>query len=158
VPPLLEAALVALSAEPAAYDEAGRGGHLAALILDEIARSPTTPFALPVPSDRRMRRLVQMLIKNPGLPLDLDQWGREIGVSRRTLTRLFRAQTGLSFGAWRRRLRLLRAAARHADGENLARVAASLGYQSIAAFRAMARKEIGINFDCLCASRSTSRH
>jgi hypothetical protein len=54
--PLLEAALVVLSAEPAAYDESGRAGHLAALILDEIARAPATAFALPVPADRRLAK------------------------------------------------------------------------------------------------------
>jgi hypothetical protein len=42
VPPLLEAALVALSAGPPAYDESGRGGHLASLILDEIPRAGDT--------------------------------------------------------------------------------------------------------------------
>jgi AraC-like DNA-binding protein len=96
---LLEAALVALSAEPPAYDTTGRGGHLASLILDEITRAPTTPFALPVPADRRLRQLAQRLIEHPGSPLDIDHWANEVGVSRRTLTRVFRAQTGLSFGA-----------------------------------------------------------
>jgi hypothetical protein len=48
VSPLLEAALVALSTESHLYDRMGRGGHLAALVLDEIARAPATAFALPV--------------------------------------------------------------------------------------------------------------
>jgi hypothetical protein len=46
---LLDAALVALSDEPVLYDPAGRGGHLAALVLDELTRAPDTPFALPLP-------------------------------------------------------------------------------------------------------------
>jgi AraC-like DNA-binding protein len=150
VPPLLEAALVALSAEPPAYDTDGRGGHLASLILDEITGAPTTPFALPVPADRRLRQLAQRLIEHPGSPLDIDHWADAVGVSRRTLTRVFRAQTGLSFAAWRRRLRLLRGAARCADGEPLARVAASLGYNSLAAFLSMARRELGTDFAHLC--------
>jgi AraC-like DNA-binding protein len=146
VQPLLETALVALSAEPPAYGTAGRGGHLASLILDEITHAPTTPFALPVPADRRLRRLAQRLIEHPGSPLDIDHWADEVGVSRRTLTRVFRTQTGLSFGAWRRRLRLLRGAARCADGEPLAHVAAGLGYNSLAAFQSMARRELGTDF------------
>jgi AraC-like DNA-binding protein len=143
VSPLLEAALVALSAEPVSYDEHGRGGHLAALILDEIRRAPATAFALPVPRDPRLAKLAKALIEDPGLSLDIDRWADAIAVSRRTMTRLFRAQTGLSFGAWRRRLRLLRAATRQADGEPISRVAASLGYRNVAAFRAMARREFG---------------
>jgi hypothetical protein len=38
-------------------------------------------------------------------------------------------------------LRLLTAAARQADGEPMSRITASLGYRSLAAFRAMARRE-----------------
>ena len=147
VSPLLQTCLVALSSERPAYDEHGRGAHLAALILDEVVRAPTTPFALPLPTDRRLQRLSRMLIENPAVSLDIDDWANEAGVSRRTLTRLFRAQTGLSFGTWRRRLRLLQAATRFADGEPLPRLAASVGYGSLPAFRAMARRELGMDFE-----------
>ena len=147
VSPLLQTSLVALSAEQPAYDAHGRGAHLAALILDEITRAPATPFALPVPADRRLAKLASVLIKNPASSQNIDGWANEMGVSRRTLTRLFRTQTGLSFGTWRRRLRLLRATTRCADGEPLAGIAASVGYKSLSAFRAMARKELGTEFE-----------
>lgn len=143
VTPLLEALLVALSFEPTRYDESGRGGRLVALTLDEVRRAPATPFALAVPEDPRLAKLAKALIANPGSTFTIDGWTDTIGVSRRTLTRLFRCQTGLSFGAWRRRLRLMEAAARRSDGEPLGKVAASLGYRSLAAFRAMARRELG---------------
>jgi AraC-like DNA-binding protein len=62
------------------------------------------------------------------------------------MTRLFRDQTGISFGDWRRRLRLLSAAARVSDGEPLAKVAANLDYRNMASFRAMARRQFGDDF------------
>jgi AraC-like DNA-binding protein/mannose-6-phosphate isomerase-like protein (cupin superfamily) len=140
---LLEAALISLIAESETYAEGGRGGHLAWIILDEVRRAAAAPFELPIPQDRRLERLTSALLQNPASPATIDEWAEEFGVSRRTLTRLFRSQTGLSFGTWRRRLRLLTAAARQADGEPIGRVAASLGYESLAAFRAMARREFG---------------
>jgi AraC-like DNA-binding protein len=140
---LLQAALVALTAEPIRYDRNSRGGHLAAILLDEVARAPSPPFALVIPGDRRLARLAHALIEDPGSSSTIDIWAMKAGVSRRTLTRLFRKQTGLSFGAWRRRLRLREAAAREAEGEPLHRVVAALGYTSVAAFRAMARRELG---------------
>lgn len=140
---LLRACLLALGDEPLLYDEGGRAGHLAALILDEIARAVATPFVLPMPRDRRLRRLCDALVADPGSGLDIDGWSMEIGTSRRTLTRLFRAETGLTFGAWRRRLRLLQAQARISRGEPISRIAAELGYASLPAFRAMARRELG---------------
>jgi AraC-like DNA-binding protein len=149
-PPLLQEALVALAAEPPAYDLAGRGGHLAALILDEIGRAPAAQFALPLPADRRLRPLARRLIEDPGSRLDINGWADAAGVSRRTLTRLFRAQTGLAFAAWRCRLRLLRAVEYHAGGEPLAHAAARVGYNSVAAFQTMARRETGMDFSDLC--------
>lgn len=140
VSPLLDAALQALADEPVLYDPEGRGPHLAALILHEIAHAPATPFELPLPSDKRLRTLCQALIEAPALPHDIDTWAREVGVSRRTLTRRFRNETGLSFGAWRRRLRLLHTLMQQAEGLALKDAARGVGYRSTQALQAMMRR------------------
>ncbi|CAM5181589.1 AraC family transcriptional regulator [Bosea thiooxidans] len=134
---LLNATLLALAEEPVLYDEDGRGGHLASLVLDEIARAPTTPLALPLPHDGRLRRLCRALIEAPHLPHDIDVWSDRIGVSRRTLTRRFRSETGFSFAEWRRRLRLLEVMARQARGDAMPGIAAAVGYGSPRALRSM---------------------
>lgn len=142
VSPLLDATLVALAGEPVLYDATGRGGHLAALVLDEIARAPDTPLALPLPRDPRLRRLCRALIDDPGLDGGIDAWAEAVGVSRRTLTRRFREETGLSFGAWRRRVRLLEALTRQARGAALHEVTAAVGYRSPRAFQAMMQRSL----------------
>lgn len=144
---LLKATLLALLDEPLLYDVSGRGGHLEALLLDEISRASATPFSLPMPRDERLGRLCRALADDPGMALDLDAWADRIAMSRRTLTRQFRAQTGMSFAAWRRRLRLLEAAALCAQGDVLPRVCARLGYKSVPSFKAMARREFGTAVD-----------
>jgi AraC-like DNA-binding protein len=137
---LLQAALIGLSDEVCGSSRTARADHLIWLILDEIKRAPSMAFVLPMPEDIRLARLTHSLMLDPGSPKTIDQWCDVAGASRRTLTRLFRSQTGISFGDWRRRLRLLSAAARVADGEVLAEVAASLNYRSEAAFRTMVRR------------------
>lgn len=143
VSPLLAAALAALTQEPVLYDEAGRGGHLAALVLDEIRRAPETRLTLPLPGDVRLRRICLGLIDDPASALDLDAWADEGGVSRRTLTRGFRRETGLSFGQWRARARVVRALALAADGQGPHQVAASVGYRSLQALRGRTEKLVG---------------
>jgi len=140
VSPLLDAALQALSDEPVLYDPAGRGPHLAALIMSEIARAPATPFALPLPDDARLRKLCEALVNDPAIGFDIDTWGLQVGVSRRTLTRRFRAETGLSFGEWRRRLRLLHTLMKQAEGSAPKDVARRVGYRSTQALQAMMRR------------------
>ena len=140
---LLAATLEALSAEPLLYDEAGRGGHLAALILDEIARAPETALTLPLPRDPRLRRICDALLKDPALDIDLDGWAEHAGASRRTLTRGFRAETGMSFGDWRSRLRVLRAMTMASDGASPHQIVRAVGYQDQRALRTAARRVLG---------------
>ena len=127
---LLRASILALAEEPALYDEAGRGGHLAALILEEIARSVAAPLALPMPRDPRLAAMVRDLMAEPALDLNLDDWAIRIAMSRRSLTRGFKAETGLSFVAWRRRMRAMAAATLMADGTSPALAARQVGYRS----------------------------
>ncbi|BCB21546.1 helix-turn-helix transcriptional regulator [Bosea sp. ANAM02] len=140
---LLASALEALSVEPLLYDEAGRGGHLAALILDEIARAPETPLTLPLPRDPRLRRICDALLKDPALDVDLDGWAERAGASRRTLTRGFRAETGMSLGDWRARLRVLRAMTMTSDGASPQQVVKAVGYADQRALRTAARRILG---------------
>lgn len=140
---LLASALEALSAEPLLYDEAGRGGHLAALILDEIARAPETALTLPLPRDPRLRRICDALLREPALDTDLDGWAERAGASRRTLTRGFRAETGMSFGDWRARLRVLRAMTMASDGAPSHLIVKAVGYHDQRALRTAARRVLG---------------
>lgn len=99
---LLAAAIEALARETAHYTEHGRGGHLAALIVDEVARAEDASLALPMPRDARLVRLCNTILAR-GERRGLDDWAGHIGMSRRSLTRHFRAETGLSLLAWRKR-------------------------------------------------------
>jgi len=144
VSPLLRELILAACAEPLEWDEAGRGGHLAALILDEIARARTLPLGVPEPHDARLRRLAEALRADPAAALTLDDWAIRTGASARTLRRLFHAETGMGFGRWRQMLRLAEAAALLAEGMPPARAAARVGYASAPAFGAAFRSAFGI--------------
>ena len=68
-----------------------------------------------------------------------------VGMSERTLNRHFQQQTGLSYGEWVRRARLLEALVRLAQGQPVLRVALDLGYGSHSAFTAMFRRVMGLS-------------
>lgn len=140
---LLRELIIAACAEPLEWDEKGRGGHLAALILEEIAQAPALPLAVPEPRDERLRRLTDALAAAPGSSLTLDDWAIRSGASPRTLRRLFRPETGMGFARWRQTLRLSEAAALLADGVSPARAAAAVGYASAPAFGAAYRAAFG---------------
>lgn len=142
---LLRELILAACAEPLEWDPAGRGGHVAALILDEIARARILPLGVPAVRDARLLRLATALRETPARPLTLESWAAECGASPRTITRLFRHETGMSFGRWRQMLRLSEAAALLAQGATPARAAAAVGYASAAAFGAAFRTAFGMS-------------
>ena len=143
VSPLLRELILAACAEPLEWDPEGRGGHVAALILDEIARADRLPLGVPAVRDARLAKLAEALRAEPAKPLTLESWAAECGASPRTLTRLFRQETGMSFGRWRQMLRLSEAAALLAQGVPIARAAASVGYSSAPAFGSAFRAAFG---------------
>jgi AraC-like DNA-binding protein len=65
-------------------------------------------------------------------------------MSRRTFTRLFRKETGLSFSAWRQQACLFAALPRLAANEPITRIAFDLGYESPAAFTTMFKRLQGV--------------
>src|ERR1700722_10829792 len=65
------------------------------------------------------------------------------GASERTLARLFRRETGMTFQQWRRQLRLTEGLGRLGQGETPPRAAAAVGYASSPAFGAAYRAAFG---------------
>jgi AraC-like DNA-binding protein len=140
---LLRALILALIEEPVLYDEHGRGGLIARLVLIELAAARHLPLMVPMPSDRRLRRVCDALLANPESGATLEGWACEAGASARTLARLFQRQLNMGFAAWRQRVRFHNAVEALAAGESIGRVARDNGYRSASAFSAAFRKAMG---------------
>lgn len=117
--------------------------RLVGVVLDELRDLKAAPLHLPLPRDPRLKAVTDSLLATPGDNRDLGDWGRRAGASGRTLARLFRRETGMTFAGWRRRLRLLAAVSRLGAGESVTAVAYDLGYHSPSAFVAMFRRALG---------------
>jgi AraC-like DNA-binding protein len=120
-----------------------REARLLAVLLDELEAAPLEPIHLPLPTDKRLRRLVETMLENPAARYTIDEWGAAIGASNRTLSRLFQRETGMSFVRWRQQLHVGLALQRLAAGELVTNIAVDLGYESTSAFIAMFRRMLG---------------
>ncbi len=156
--PLARELIVAAVALPVEYDEHGRAGRLIATLLDELAALPETDVYLPTPSDPRLRRICEALLRDPADARELDAWAAAINVSARTLARLFADQTGMGFRKWRQRLRLYRALEQLAGGAGVTAVAFDVGYGSSSGFIAAFKEQFGkAPGEFLQASRPSER-
>jgi AraC-like DNA-binding protein len=141
---LLRELIVEATRMPVEYDETSRDGRVMGLLLDELVRARAAPFHVPMPAHPRLARICTAILEDPAQDDMLDDWADAAGMGRRTFTRTFRRETGMSFATWRQNVRLMEALSRLANGEPVTRVALDVGYNSPSAFTAMFRRAFGV--------------
>src|SRR5579871_3108163 len=123
---------------------AGPAGRIIDVILDQLATEPLAPLHLPMPSSTRLRRAVDDLAADPARADGLADVARRAALSERSFERHFRSETGLSFRAWRRQARLIKAVEWLSLGASVGEVADRLGYEGPSALMAGFRKAFGV--------------
>lgn len=108
--------------------------RMVGVILDQLETLRTVPLNLPMPHDARAVRVAELVQANPAENRSLDQLSHRTGASKRTIERLFRSETDMTFGKWRQQLRLLHALKLLASGESVTAAALEVGYDSTSAF------------------------
>ncbi len=127
------------------YSLGGPAARLAQVLLDELVAMEIAPLLLPISRDARLARVMKMLIEEPASQDGLEQLARKAGASPRTLERLFRNETGLTFTQWKTRLILVKAIERLAHGATVTEVALDLGYSTTSSFVYMFRSNLGVS-------------
>jgi AraC-like DNA-binding protein len=129
---------------PYFYEEGGASSRLVSVLLDELTAAEVEDLHLPMPSDIRLRRIVNQMMASPADRGTLDIWAKRAGLSERTLGRLISQETGMTFGRWRQQLGVVLAVKWLAGGASIQQVAADLGYESVPSFMTMFRKTLGV--------------
>jgi AraC-like DNA-binding protein len=142
VPPLLRELILHVVVRQIPLDRrVPTDAHVIDVVVDQLHELPNAPLRLPQPRDVRARALADALAAEPAAPLDVLV--RRAGASRRTLERLFVAETGMPLARWRRQLRLVAALQLLGAGLAVTEVAHRVGYSTPSAFTAMFRSELG---------------
>lgn len=142
--PLLRNLMSEAVRQPALYAPKTRAARMMALLVDEIATMPPLALNAPLPNEPRLAALCRAMLAAPSAALGVDEAARRVALSRRSFTRLFRSELGVSFVAWREQACLLSAIARFAQGASITQVALDLGYGSPAAFSGMFKRVVGV--------------
>ena len=136
--------MVASAGIPPAYDEQGRDGLVMRLLLIEIDRAPPLPLAVPFPSHPGLARRCHAFLGQPQATATIDEWADALAMNRRSFTRLFRHETGMSFTEWRQQACISVALPRLAAGETVTSVALDLGYDGPGNFSTMFKRVTGM--------------
>lgn len=114
------------------------------VFIDEVGAAAPESLRLRMPRDRRLATLAAAIADAPADETSLDAWALRLGMSRRSITRHFRNETGMSVVEWRQAARLQRALELLADGDSVTSVALTLGYDSVSSFIALFRRALGV--------------
>lgn len=137
----------------AVAEERSRAELVMALLLDEIGRLPERRLGLPFPASGRLAGLCRDFVERPSPVAKIDDWARRLNMSRRTFTRFFREEMGVSFVTWRQQACLFACLPRLAAGEPVTRVALDAGYESVPAFTTMFKRMLGASPRAYLTSR-----
>ncbi|TDD80745.1 AraC family transcriptional regulator [Actinomadura darangshiensis] len=122
---------------------AGSRAVTEAMVLDVLAPSPHE-LLLHMPTSGLLRPIADAVRDDPGDQRTLSDWARELGVSARTITRAFTAETGTSFARWVAAVRAQHAVALLGRGWETDAVAEEVGYRSVSAFGVAFRRVTGL--------------
>jgi len=140
---ILRAILLRMQSWPQHQALGGAERRLLDVFIDEIHAAQPEPLRLRMPQERRLATLAATIAADPADDTPLEQWEQRLGMSRRTITRHFRAETGMSIVEWRQVARLQRALEMLGDGDSVTSVAITLGYDSVSSFIALFRRVLG---------------
>ncbi|MEM7123199.1 MAG: helix-turn-helix transcriptional regulator [Pseudomonadota bacterium] len=121
------------------------------LLRHELVTAPDVTLSITMPHDQRIRRFAEAALNDPGGIESVDAWLAEAPASRKTIERLFAAETGMPPSMWLRHARILHAISKIAAGEKISSVAFDMGYASSSAFSYMFRRAIGRSPSDFCA-------
>jgi AraC-like DNA-binding protein len=142
VSPLLHQTILALFDE---RNEPERTLLLVRLAMMELERAEDSATFIPVPQEPRCRRAADIVLGDPTADHEIETLARAVGTSARTLSRLFAAETQLSFKSWCQRARIAAAIQRLSVDASLSvkQLASDLGYASVPAFSHAFRQVTG---------------
>lgn len=140
---LLRELLIAAVQIPVDHETGGRDEAVMQLLVHELRRSAVLPLHLPMPRDRRLKRICEPLAAQPSDPATAQDWAERLGVTAKTVHRLFLKETGMTFAQWRDQARVLHALRRIAEGWRVIDIAFDCGYASQSAFTAMFKRQFG---------------
>jgi AraC-like DNA-binding protein len=126
-------------------DASDRTDLLIRLAMLELHQAEDPATFIPLPHESRCRQAAELVLADPTETHDIADLAREVGTSARTLSRLFSAETQLSFKSWCQRARIASAIERLSmhPGLSVKQLAADLGYASFPAFSHAFRQVTG---------------
>ncbi|MBD9403239.1 helix-turn-helix transcriptional regulator [Comamonas sp. CMM02] len=143
VSPLMREIISALVYGPLEPPLQLRDALLGQLLVQELKTVGHLPFYLPWPDDQQMSEVCEYLMRHPSHANNADSIAQRYAMTSKTLHRRFLKSTGMNFGQWRQKMRLIKSIEMLLQGRAIITVAAQSGYDSHSAYCVAFKKTFG---------------
>jgi len=114
------------------------------LVVLHVTRASRVPTEIRMPREPRAHAVASRILDHLTPSPSLQAVCNEVGVSARTLQRLFRNEVGIDADSWRRQMRLTKAIEFLVAGLSVKQVAFAVGYNQPSAFVSAFRRTFGV--------------
>ena len=114
------------------------------LLVHELNISKSSPFCLQTYENKTFQKITDIIIKAPHEKRSLPYLANHFGMSERTLSRLFKKETGMTYSQWKNRLYLMLSFRALLEGNSVSNIAYDLGYESSSSFIYQFKKTLGV--------------
>lgn len=143
ITPLVRELIVHLATVEQNYTIDSATHRLVEVLLEQLVELPKESFDFPIPDHPKLHHLAHQLLQRPQEKRTLKAWAADYAMSERTMARLIKHHTQLTFGQWRSQLHIVLALQKLAEKEPVQRIAETLGYESVSAFITFFKKTLG---------------
>lgn len=108
--------------------------HILQVFWDEFNEAKEESYTLDIPSDYRLQAFMSAFMLEKKVPPFLHEFAQYVGASEKTITRIFKRETNMTYQAWRHQWRVYRAIELLAEGRSISEVSDQLEFSSDSAF------------------------
>lgn len=113
------------------------------VLVHEINTLQDFKWSFALPKDHRALKIALQLIQTPEDKCTQEAWAEYGHLSIRTMTRLFKKETGLSFSMWKQIIRLHASLRYLSTGETVSNTAIACGYDNVSFFIKIFKEKLG---------------
>lgn len=143
ITPLIKELMCELAAHNQHYEMNSKTARLAQVLFDQLIDMPVQALDFVLSNNEMIKTMSKQLINNPNDRKTLPLWAKQFALTERTLARLIKKETGMTFGKWRTQFHIITALKALSDKQSVQQVSELLGYESVSAFITMFKKVMG---------------
>ena len=113
------------------------------LFLMELDYVGVEKLGIPLPYSPEILKVTEAFLGNISSNKNLEEWAAYANISKRSFTRQFLKETGLSFGQWKKEAMNFKAMELLSSGSQVTDIAYELGYENVSAFISMFKRKNG---------------